>query len=90
MLFSNAQTKWFSESEIEIPPGAHVYKFSSLLPNTLPSSFESEFGFVRYTVKATLNRPWAFDQDCKAAFTVVSPFDLNQTEEAKVCFVSIQ
>lgn len=69
-------------SEIEIQPGEHKFPFTCALPANLPSSFESDFGHVRYTVKATLDRPWKFDQEVKSAFTLVSPFDLNQEPRA--------
>jgi len=64
-------------SEVEIPPGHHSYPFTCVLPPTLPSSFEGEFGSVRYTIKVTLDRPWKFDQETKRAFTVISPVDLS-------------
>ncbi|KAK7866141.1 hypothetical protein R5R35_004789 [Gryllus longicercus] len=70
-------------NEVFIEPGEHSYPFMTYLPPNLPSSFEGEFGHVRYTVKATLDRPWKFDQDVKAAFTVISPLDLNLQETAK-------
>ncbi|XP_046750179.1 arrestin domain-containing protein 17 isoform X1 [Diprion similis] len=68
--------------EIQLPPGEHTYPFSCVLPPNLPSSFESDLGHVRYTVKATLDRPWKFDQEVKTAFTVISPLDLNQERGA--------
>lgn len=61
----------------------HTYPFTCALPPTLPSSFEGEWGFVRYTVKVTLDRPWKFDQDIKMAFTVISPVDLNLNPRVK-------
>ncbi|XP_046677845.1 arrestin domain-containing protein 17-like isoform X1 [Homalodisca vitripennis] len=70
-------------SEIEIPPGDHVYPFSTTLPPLLPSSFEGEHGNIRYTVRATLDRPWKFDQNCEKVFTVVTPVDLNYNVKAK-------
>lgn len=73
-----------SGNEINLPAGTHVYPFTCALPPTLPSSFEGEFGHVRYTIKVTLDRPWKFDQDTKMAFTVVSPLDLNQNARLKV------
>ncbi|XP_047369298.1 dolichol kinase isoform X5 [Vespa velutina] len=77
------QTKYYlvgsaSGNEIEIQAGEHKFPFTCTLPENLPSSFESDFGHVRYTVKAILDRPWKFDQEVKAAFTIVLPFDLNQ------------
>ncbi|XP_077296197.1 arrestin domain-containing protein 3 [Arctopsyche grandis] len=70
-----------SGNDIEIPEGTHSYPFTCVLPPTLPSSFEGEFGFVRYTVKVTLDRPWKFDQETKMAFTVTSHLDLNSLPE---------
>lgn len=72
-------------SEINLPAGDHTYPFTCVLPGTLPSSYEGEFGHVRYTIKVTLDRPWKFDQDSKMAFTVISPLDLNQNARLKVC-----
>lgn len=63
--------------------GTHSYPFTCALPPTLPSSFEGEFGHVRYTIKVTLDRPWKFDQDSKMAFTVISPVDLNKVERLR-------
>ncbi|KOC69089.1 Arrestin domain-containing protein 3 [Habropoda laboriosa] len=65
----------------QIPVGFHMYPFTFQLPNNIPSSFEHSFGRVRYTVKAVIDRPWKFNHECKAAFTVVSPLDLNENRE---------
>jgi hypothetical protein len=62
----------------------HTYNFACTLPKDLPSSFEGEHGFVRYTVKVTLDRPWKFDQDTKMAFTVISHMDLNAIPQCRV------
>lgn len=72
-----------NSKEIDLDAGTHSYPFTCALPPTLPSSFEGEWGFVRYTIKVTLDRPWKFDQDIKMAFTVISPVDLNANPRVK-------
>uniref|UniRef100_A0A1Q3FC19 Putative arrestin domain protein n=1 Tax=Culex tarsalis TaxID=7177 RepID=A0A1Q3FC19_CULTA len=72
-----------NSNEIELEAKSHTFPFTCALPPTLPSSFEGEWGFVRYTIKVTLDRPWKFDQDLKMAFTVISPVDLNQNPRVK-------
>jgi hypothetical protein len=45
-----------NSGETELPAGAHSYPFSCALPPQLPCSFEGEFGYIRYTIKVTLDR----------------------------------
>lgn len=71
-------------SEINLEAGELTYPFTCVLPQNLPSSFEGEFGHVRYTIKVVLDRPWKFDQETKMAFTVISPLDLNRDPDMKV------
>ncbi|CAJ0942489.1 unnamed protein product, partial [Mesorhabditis belari] len=66
-----------------LPPGHHEIPFSYTLPKSLPTSFEGEFGFVRYTIKALCERPWDFDIVAKRAFTVIGIEDINS--EPKLC-----
>ncbi|XP_069113549.1 arrestin domain-containing protein 17-like [Argopecten irradians] len=66
-----------SDSAVEHPAGQHVYPFSLHLPSTIPSSFEGRRGYVRYTCKANIDRPWKFDESTKRAFTVIRHLDLN-------------
>ncbi|CAH0380473.1 unnamed protein product [Bemisia tabaci] len=69
--------------EVEISSGEHTYPFNASLPTTAPSSFEGENGFIRYKVRATLDRPWKFDEHAEGSFGVVTPLDLNFYEQAK-------
>jgi len=57
--------------------GSYKYPFSFTLPTNVPSSFEGQQGYVRYTAKATMDRPWKFDHVTRCAFTVISVLDLN-------------
>ncbi|XP_018333492.1 arrestin domain-containing protein 17 [Agrilus planipennis] len=71
------------DQEMELPPGEHIYPFVCVLPPVLPSSFEGSKGYIRYTVKATLDRPWKFDHTTEVAITVISELDLNATPHLK-------
>lgn len=75
--------------EVDLAAGEFTYPFSCQIPATVPSSFEGEHGHIRYTVKATLDRPWKFDSESKAAFTVVAPLDLNTLPQAKVMLLNL-
>uniref|UniRef100_A0A0M3IHF1 Arrestin_C domain-containing protein n=1 Tax=Ascaris lumbricoides TaxID=6252 RepID=A0A0M3IHF1_ASCLU len=65
-----------------LPEGHHEVPFSYTLPKTLPSSFEGEFGYVRYTCRAICERPWDFDIVSKRAFTVVGIEDINEDSKS--------
>ena len=77
---------FFKGPQIELSPGNHKYSFSYTLPQNLPSSFESTYGHIRYTIKATIDRPWKFDHEAVKAFTILSLVDLNQEPNASVSF----
>ena len=75
---------------IDHPAGRHEYPFSLALRPDLPSSFEGEYGYVRYHCKATIDKPWKFDHDTKYAFTVISHLDLNlEPQELRVSEISL-
>nr|CAD7607905.1 unnamed protein product [Timema genevievae] len=65
------------DTETVLPAGDHSFLFTFSIPSNLPSSFEGSFGYIRYTIKATLDRPWKFNQDTKVALTVLAYRDLN-------------
>jgi len=46
--------------------------------------FSGAHGKVRYSIKATIDRPWKFDHNTKVVFTVLDTLDLNQDANAKV------
>lgn len=64
--------------EVELKEGTHNHKFSYKLPPDCPTSFEGDFGYIRYTVRIVFERPWKYDLTYKIAFTVVKKLDLNK------------
>lgn len=41
------------------------------------TSFEGKHGSVRYSIKATLHRPWVPARRARKVFTVIEPVDIN-------------
>ncbi|CAH6779752.1 arrestin domain-containing protein 2 [Phodopus roborovskii] len=60
-----------------LPAGRHEFPFSFQLPISLVTSFEGKHGSVRYSVKATLHRPWVPARHAQKVFTVIEPVDIN-------------
>lgn len=67
-----------------LPAGKYSYPFRFQLPPSLPSSYEGEYGYVRYYIKAAIIKPWRMDHVTKTAFTVSSVLDLNSLPQASV------
>lgn len=70
--------------EFILPPDTHEIPFSFTLPKTLPSSFEGDFGYVRYSCRVTLERPWDFDIVAKRAFSVIGIEDINEDTKVRL------
>lgn len=70
--------------------GKHVYPFSFILPPNIPSSYEGQYGYVRYTIKVILQRHY-YGAETKTAFSVIAPFDLNLYPNLRVssCIVCV-
>ena len=65
----------------QLPPGNYEWPFSFQLPSTLPTSYEGDYGNIRYWLEARMDRPWKFDHVTKCAFTVLERVDLNLSQE---------
>lgn len=63
--------------EHSIPAGDYEYPFHFRLPDHCPSSFEGEYGHIRYEIKAVVDRAFKFDQEKKIAVRVMAPLNLN-------------
>lgn len=61
--------------------GEHSFPFEFRLPEeNLPSTFVGKNGYVKYWLKAILDRPWKDDKAVAEAFTVLERVDVNQAE----------
>lgn len=63
-----------------IEPGEHLFPFHFQIPHRrLPSSFEGKFGCIRYSLKATMDRPWKSNYNSKCAITILEVVDINES-----------
>lgn len=70
-------------NDLYIEPGDYSYPFEIKLPDNLPTSFEHLNGRIRYSIKGTIDIPWAFDKHTKRSFSVLSHADLNNHPNLK-------
>ena len=73
-----------SSNTMQIAAGDYEYPFTFTLPLSVPSSFVGEYGRIAYSIKAVIDRPWRFDHETVAFFTVVGVYDLNNDSSAGV------
>ena len=73
-----------SSTEMQISAGEYEYPFQFQLPVSIPSSFVGEYGRIAYSIKGVIDRPWRFDHETVAFFTVVGVYDLNLDPYAAV------
>lgn len=59
------------------PAGNYVYPFSFTLSGMLPSSFEGMFGYIRYFLKCSIDKPWKFDHKVKKPLIINELIDVN-------------
>lgn len=75
--FENKSTLVGGGGDSHLEEGEHVYPFSVSLPFQLPSTFNGEFGHVRYVAKVVIDIPWGKDKEQEKTFIVNSPLNLN-------------
>ncbi|XP_034950649.1 arrestin domain-containing protein 3-like [Chelonus insularis] len=54
----------------ELSTGLHNFRFNFQLLHNIPSSFEHNNGFVRYTITAIIDRPWKTNYEITTVFRV--------------------
>ncbi|KAI8777174.1 arrestin domain-containing protein 3-like [Biomphalaria glabrata] len=70
------------DEERTLESGQYTYPFQFHIPASSPSSFEGQYGFIRYWIKVAIERPWKEDVSVKKLFTVIYPVDLNREPTA--------
>ncbi|KAI8485122.1 hypothetical protein Bbelb_370470 [Branchiostoma belcheri] len=71
------------EDSVVVEKGLRTFPFEYQLPRRpIPPSFEGDHGFVRYWLKAAIIRAERNNHECKRAFTILTPYDLNDEPEA--------
>ena len=70
-------TKQQNENECYLEAGEQAYSFQMQLPQNLPTSFEHPHARVSYSLKGTIDIPWAFDKTVNLSFVVIGESDLN-------------
>jgi len=75
--FENKMTLVGGGGESKLEVGEQVYPFNISLPHQLPSTFNGEYGHVRYIAKVTVDIPWGKDKETEKIFQVISPLNLN-------------
>lgn len=58
-------------------PGIYTYNFNCQLPLGLPSSLETETGYIRYRIKVEIVIPFWSNENFEIPFTVMRPLNLN-------------
>lgn len=77
---------WVASKEdlTTLKEGPHCFDFRFTIPESVPSSFEGEFGWVRYSLECRIEKPWKSDYLLKDNFQVMNHLDLNLVKEAEV------
>ncbi|XP_067665674.1 arrestin domain-containing protein 17-like [Haliotis asinina] len=65
----------------QLARGCHNLQFQFSIPEGVPSSFDGEFGYIRYWLKVFIDRSWRTDTTTKL-FTVLAKVDLNEIPDA--------
>lgn len=68
----------------------HVFNFALRLPSQLPSSFEGEFGHIKYSASVFLIVPRGFEEKCTESFTVIRTVDLNHYPSLQVIYFVLE
>ncbi|XP_030748760.1 arrestin domain-containing protein 3-like [Sitophilus oryzae] len=79
--YTGTNTLFYQEvvlhGEGSLSAGHHVFPFSVKIPEHLPSSFVCSYGFIKHSIKGTMDRPWKLDLEDYRELQVMSPIKLS-------------
>ncbi|XP_074660645.1 arrestin domain-containing protein 3-like isoform X2 [Tubulanus polymorphus] len=73
-----------NNKEFVLEPNQYMFPFKLELPENLPPSFESKFGWIRYEIKCNLDMTRSMDVRASMPFTIKATVDLNKYPEMKI------
>ena len=73
-----------SGNNVKLPEGHHQFPFQFILPQNIPHSFKDGYGCVEYSLKAVIDKAWAFDDECFLPFKVINVLNLGNIPDAQV------
>lgn len=66
--------------DTRLAAGTHEFPFQFKIPTQLPSSYEGEYGYIRYTVTVTVEMPKNPRKEFEKRITILRLTDLNDPE----------
>lgn len=66
-----------SDTTLTVSTGIYTYPFEIELPESLPTSCEGKYGFIRYLASVNIVRPTQPVQTQTVPFTVIKTHNLN-------------
>jgi hypothetical protein len=66
-------------AELYLDAGELALPFEIPIPGAMPTSFEHEYGRIRYVLHAIIHIPWSFDRYTSKLITVINQLNLNAT-----------
>ena len=76
-LIDKALFVWMQQGSQCLPARSHVFPIKFYLPRECPPSYSSDYGSIKYTLKAEIHAKGGLYKFCKTAITVQSACDLD-------------
>lgn len=77
-----------AKCNISLEAGMHENTFEFMLPSDVPSSYEGEFGHIKYTIRVVMDFPRWIDKVFKEKFTLIKALNLNDFPSLRVITIA--